>query len=365
MKTKMIVAGLHARPVRTAVTVLAVALEVLLILVVIGLTTGITNETARRTEGVGAEIMVQPADSSVILALSENSMPIAIGDRLRSLRGVKTVAPVQLKMSVQGGIEVIYGIDANFSEMTGGFLWHQGRMFNAPDEIVVDDLWAKAKSAKVGNTVELLNHNFKVTGIVEHGQGARVFISMDGLSALTGQKGRVGVFYVKVKDPDQVQAGIAEVEELLPGYTVRDVKDLESLMTSSNIPGLGAFINAVVIIALCVGILVIFLSMYTTITERTREIGILRSLGASKRFIIGLIFQETVMICILGVVVGTIASFLLQRILKDLFPTLFIEITGWWMVRAAIFALVSGIVGSFYPSLKAARQDPVDAFAYE
>ena len=64
------------------------------------------------------------------------------------------------------------------------------------------------------------------------------------------------------------------------------------------------------------------------------------------------------MICILGVVVGTISSFLLQRILKDLFPTLFIEITGWWMVRAAIFALVSGIVGSFYPSLKAARQDP-------
>ena len=59
--------------------------------------------------------------------------------------------------------------------------------------------------------------------------------------------------------------------------------------------------------------LVIFLSMYTTITERTREIGILRSLGGSKAFIVGLIFQESAAICLVGVVVGIGGSFLIAR----------------------------------------------------
>src|SRR5215472_4605934 len=111
MKRQMIISGLRARPVRTTVTILAVALEVVLILVIIGLTTGITQETAKRTEGVGAELMVQPSGSGVILALSENSMPLKIGDKLRELNGVKAVAPVMIKMNVEGGIETIFGID--------------------------------------------------------------------------------------------------------------------------------------------------------------------------------------------------------------------------------------------------------------
>jgi len=365
MKKQMIIAGLKARPVRSIVTIMAVSLEVILILVIIGLTNGITKETARRTEGVGAEIMVQPSGASAIIALAENSMPLAIGDKIKELAGVKAVAPVMIKLNIEGGIENIFGIDSHFTEVTGGFQWHDGNLFKSPDEIVVDDLWAASKPAKVGDTVELLNHKLKVVGIVEHGQGARIFMSMDEMSNLTGQMARAGTFFVKVNDPAQTKVIKAEIEQLLPGYTLRDVKDLETLLTSSNIPGLGIFINAVVSVALIIGVLVIFLSMYTTITERTREIGILRALGASKGFIVGLIFLETTAVCILGVIFGTGASFLIQRVLQAEFPTMMIEITRDWMLWAAIFAIISGIIGSFYPSIKAASQDPVEALAYE
>jgi putative ABC transport system permease protein len=365
MKKQMILAGLGARPVRTTVTILAVALEVVLILVIIGLTTGITQETAKRTEGVGAELMVQPSGSGVILALSENSMPLKIGDKLRELNGVKAVAPVMIKMNVEGGIETIFGIDEHFTDVTGGFSWHHGELFKGPDEIVVDDLWAKNRTAKVGDTALILNHPFKVVGIVEHGQLGRVFMSMDTMSNVTGQAPRAGAFFVKVKDLGQVDMVRAELDRLLPGYTIHNVRDWETILTSSNIPGLAAFINAVVFIALCIGVLVIFLSMYTSITERTREIGILRSLGASKAFIVGLIFQETTVVCIIGVVFGTGASFLIQRVLASLFPTLMIQINGEWVIKAAVSAILSGVIGSFYPSLKAASQDPVDALAYE
>jgi len=362
----MIIAGLKARPVRTTVSILAVALEVVLILIVVGLTTGIATETAKRTAGVGAEFMVQPPNSSMFLALTSNTMPVAIGDKIRELPTIKAVAPVQVLMNSQDGIEVVFGIGSDsFNSVTGGFNWHEGSMFKGQNEIVVDDLWARAKSATIGDTAELFNQKFKVTGIVEHGKGARVFTSMETTGALTGQIDKVGVFFVKLKNPDQIKMATDQLNQLLPGYTIRDVKELETLMSSTNIPGLSAFIKAVVVVALCIGVLVIFLSMYTTITERTREIGILRSLGASKAFIVSLIFQEVTLVCFLGVIFGIGASFLIERILEAVFPTLMVQITAEWIVKASIFAMLSGVIGSLYPSLKAAKQDPVEALAYE
>jgi putative ABC transport system permease protein len=337
-----------------------------LILVVVGLTTGIASETAKRTAGVGGEIMVQPPNSSMILALTNNTMPIKLGDEIQKLPTVQAVAPVQVLMNAEGGIEVVFGIDPkSFGAVSGGFSWHQGTMFKEPKEIVVDDLWANAKSVHVGDTVELLNQKFKVTGIVEHGKGARVFSSMADTGEMTGQVDKVGVFFVKLKGADQTAAAKEQLNRLLPGYTIRDMQDFETLMTSTNIPGLSAFIQAVVVVAVCIGVLVIFLSMYTTITERTREIGILRSLGASKPFIVSLIFQEATFVCVLGVMFGITFSFLIERILQSVFPTLIVEITAGWIVKAALFAVLSGIIGSLYPSLKAAKQDPVEALAYE
>ena len=365
MKKQMIISGLRARPVRTTVTILAVALEVVLILVIIGLTTGITQETARRTAGVGAELMVQPPGADLLLATSENSMPLSLGDKLREIPGVKAVAPVMLKLNIKGGIEILYGIDSHFTEVSGGFHWLEGGPSKSSNEIIVDDLWAKDHSARPGDKIKLLNTELTIAGIVDHGQGSRVFMSMDDLSTVLDQPARAGVFYVKVKEPEQVQGVKGEIEQVLKDYTVRDMKTLTSLYTSSNIPGLDYFINAVVAISLIIGILVIFLSMYTTITERTREIGILRAMGASKGFIVGLIFQETTVVCIIGVAFGTGVSFFIQRTLAAAFPTLMIEITRDWIVRAAVFAVLSGVIGSFYPSLKAASQDPVEALAYE
>jgi putative ABC transport system permease protein len=366
MNRGMIVAGLKARPVRTTVSILAVALEVVLILVVVGLTTGIANETARRTAGVGAEVLVQPANSSLFLALNSNTMPFSIGDEIAKLPTVKAVAPIQVLVNSHDGVEVIFGIDIDsFNAVSNGFTWHQGGMFKKENEIVVDDLWAKSRHVGVGHEVELLGQKYTVSGIVEHGKGARVFMPLDAVKELTGQANKASLFYVKLKDPEGTKEAIAQINERLPGYTVRDVKELESLMMSSNIPGLSAFINAVVFIALCIGVLVIFLSMYTTITERTREIGILRSMGASKAFIVALIFQESTFVCAIGVIFGIGLSLVVGRLLEGVFPTLIVEITPMWVLKASLFAVLSGIIGSFYPSLKAAAQDPVEALAYE
>src|SRR3989441_682153 len=366
MNKQMIIAGLKARPVRTTVSLLAVALEVVLILVVVGLTSGISDETGRRTEGVGADILLQPPNSSLFLALSNTTMPIVLRERLRELPGIKAISPVQTLVNSSAGLEIIYGIEPDtFDAVSNGFIWHKGRLFNTPDEVVVDDIYAKSKNVSVGDTVELVNHKFKVSGIVEHGKGARLFVSLKTAQEMTGQIGKASLFFIKLEDPDRVENSIAEIKRLLEGYGVIPLREYARLMMSNSMPALDAFISSVVFIALCIGVLVIFLSMYTTITERTREIGILRSLGASKKFIVTLIFQESAAVCCVGALIGIGSSFVIAKTITAVFPTLTILITADWIGRAAVFAVLSGIIGSLYPSLKAAKQDPVEALAYE
>jgi len=146
---------------------------------------------------------------------------------------------------------------------------------------------------------------------------------------------------------------------------VRPLKDFLSLMTSSNLPGLSAFISVMIGIAVAVGFLVIFLSMYTTIIERTREIGVLKSLGASKGYIVQIILSETALLCLGGIAGGVGLSYLMRSMLIKMFPSMTILITPGWIFRAAIIAIVGGLFGACYPAWLASRRDPVEALAYE
>jgi putative ABC transport system permease protein len=118
-------------------------------------------------------------------------------------------------------------------------------------------------------------------------------------------------------------------------------------------------------IAVVIGFLVIFLSMYTTIIERTREIGVLKSLGASKGYIVRIVLSETTLLCIGGAVAGVGLSYLMSAIFIKLFPTLTILITPLWVLRAGLIAIVGGLLGAAYPAWMASRKDPVEALAYE
>src|SRR5262245_25593806 len=143
MKGRMIVSGLVARPVRTFVSMAAVSLEVVLILIIVGLTNGITNETGRRTEGVGADIMFKPPNSSLLLAFSNATLPLSLGDKIREVDGVAAVAPVQIQVNSSSGLEVVYGIaPETFDRITGGFEWRKGGSFTGPTDVIVDDIYA-------------------------------------------------------------------------------------------------------------------------------------------------------------------------------------------------------------------------------
>jgi putative ABC transport system permease protein len=367
MNTQIILASLKARPVRTVVAVLAVVLEVTLILLLVGLTTGSLNETGQRVAGVGADIIFQSENASYMLAMSSATMPIKTAEILAGVEGVAAVAPVVTTVNPGGGFNIIYGIDpVSFDAVSGGFTYQQGGPFKQKYEALVDDWYANAEMVTPGSEITLKNQKFTVSGIVDNGKGARIFIPIQTAQEMEGREGKASLFYIKAWDKAAVPAVIQRLKSgRFEGNQVTDVDEFAALLMASYTGLLDTVFNVIVFIGLSIGVLVIFLSMYTTITERTREIGILRSLGGSKGFIVALILQEAVLLCAVGVVVGTGASFLLARLIKYMFPMVVIMITNKWLIQAAVFALLSGVIGSLYPAIKAAAKDPVEALAYE
>jgi putative ABC transport system permease protein len=366
MMGELVMRNLLHRPLRTIVGVMAVAVEVALVVLIVGLTSGLLTETAKRIEGIGADIMVQPPAASIFLGFSGSPMPTKIGERLAQLKYVLSVAPALLQFNSSGGVEVVYGIDPeSFRAVSGGFVFLKGRDMEGPDDLLVDDWAAKAKNLKVGTTYNLLNHDWNVVGIVEHGKGARLFVPITTLQDLVGARDKASIFLLKCTRPEHTDDVMAEIRSVLPAYTVRPLKDFLSLMTSTNIPGLQTFIHAMIALAISVGLLVIFLTMYTTVIERTRDIGVLKSLGANRAFIVRALLTESAMLCVFGIVAGIGLSYAARAAFLAGFPTLSILITPEWVLRAGAIAMAGAMVGASYPAWVASRKDPVSSLLYD
>jgi putative ABC transport system permease protein len=366
MMNQFVFRNLFHRPVRTLIGVLAIAVEVMLVVIIVGLTSGMLQETAKRIEGIGADVMVQAPSAQMFLVMSGSPMPIKIADRLKEQKYVQYVTPAFLQFNTSGGVETVWGIDpSSFRDVSNGFVFHAGRDLQDADDILVDDWAAKAKKLKIGDTYNLLNHDWHVVGIIEHGKGGRLFVPIHTLQDLVGARDKATIFLIKCTRPEHTDDVIAETKQLLPNYPVRPVKEFMTLMTSTNIPALQTFINSMIALAVSVGLLVIFLTMYTTVLERTRDIGVLKSLGASKLLIVRALLTETALLCLLGIAAGVGLSYLVRAGFVAAFPTLPILITSGWIARAGLIALVGAMVGASYPAWVASRKDAVQALSYD
>jgi putative ABC transport system permease protein len=365
---KMIVSNLVHRPIRSLISIVAIAVEVTLILLIVGLSVGILEDAKQRTVGIGADVIVQPPGSSFLAGITGAPVSIKVANVIAKLPHVTMVSPVIWQLSTAGTVEVIYGIDLKSFEALGGpFNYLSGGPFQGPNDVLVDDYFATSKGVRAGDTIEILNHPFRVAGIVEHGKGARKFLPIATLQSLIGAQGKASVFYVKVDAPKNADLVASEVRAV-PGmekYAVRSMREYLSMMTTANLPGLSSFINVVIAVSVIIGFIVIFQAMYTAVMERTREIGILKSLGASKLYIVNVILRETLLLALVGIALGIVISFAARQGIVTRIPTLRVLVTGEWIVRATIIALVGAVLGAIYPAYKAAQKDPIDALAYE
>ncbi len=365
---KLIVGNLLHRPVRTFITMLAVAIEVVMILCVVGIMLGQLAGSRERTSGIGADIIVRPPNASFLQGIGGAPVPAKIAEVLGKLPHVAVASPVITDLSTVGSIETIWGIDYPSYNALKPFVFLSGRPFEGSHEAIVDDYFARSdRGHHVGEIIQIQGNPFRISGIVEHGKGGRKFIPIRTLGALLGNANNASLFYLR-SDNRANQGAIAQEIHATPGLQQYQVQTLDawmSMMTPENLPGFTPALDSIIGIATVVGFLVVFQSMYAAVSERTREIGILKSLGASRGYIVRSVLRETALLTVAGILLGIACTALTKFGLSERFPTLPFIISWQWQLGGVAIAFFGALLGAIYPALKAASKDPIDALAYE
>ena len=366
---KLIFGNLIHRPLRSAISAFAVAIEVIMILSVVAIFYGILNGSRMQTTGIGMDMIVQPGAATALMMTSSASADVRIAKILGELPHVQVVAPVNIKFTLGSSPENIYGIDFQSYNALRPFVFLSGGPFKGNYDLIIDDLQASSgKGLKVGDPVKVLNHTFTVCGIVEHGKGARKYIRLDTMDALDNNPGKASLFYLRTEEQPKFQDDVRReilATDGLQDWSVQTSQEFLSMLTPEHMPGFNIALNVVISIATIIGFLVIFQTMYTAVLERTREIGILKSMGAGRLVIVSVVLRETMLLAIVGTGLGVVATYALRAALHSRIPTMSFLVTGAWVANAVAIALGGALLGALYPALKAARKDPIDALSYE
>lgn len=366
---KLMLRQLMHHPMRMLLSMIMIGVALLLGLVIKGLATGVMREKIRRTEGIGADLMIQPPHSSYILGLGENVMPDALAEKIGEINGVEAATPAATNVSFTNRLEAIFGIDLpTFNRVTGGFQYLQGGPFSGPYTALVDDVYVKTHHVHLGSTLNILDHHFTVSGVVGHGKGARVFVPLKTLQSLLSP-GKCAVIFVKVTPG--VKDGVVE-ERLrdfaggaLKDYQITRMSDLATLINASSFLGLEQFLMVIVVFAGVINFLVIFLALYVQVLGQTRELGILRALGASRHYMLRLFLGEACLLCLFGGGLSLVLYFVTKAIILSIYPALNFLLPVQSVIRVAVIALAGAVLGGAYPAYRASASEPITALAYE
>jgi ABC-type lipoprotein release transport system permease subunit len=366
----------------------------------LGLSHGTLNEVADRMESVPAELLVLPRGESAIYmaggAFGEGHERLIAETRVNGERVVERVIPVLWQADSLGGQKQrIYGIDRDdIGAVFGTRTLVAGRMYDeqgvfkravaeragpkgaydtdamAADvlrhglELVIDERLARVGGFSVGDEVQALGRTFRIVGIVEGGVVGRVFAPIQVLRHIaTSGIRRSTMFFVRLKDGAAPEA-VAERIEREIGAQVVEKQTYRDLLYES-FSQVYVYINIASGLALAVCFIFILLTMYTLVLERTREIGVLRSLGATRWYIVRLAMSEAVLLCTAGTVVGMGLAYVTKQVLERTLPLQTVDLQWRWFVLALLVGVVGGAASSIYPGYRAARLDPAVALSYE
>lgn len=364
----LIASNLTHHPGRTIASVIGVAIGVVLVVLTVGLVRGSLRERGQRDANIGVEIMVSGQGQGLSITSADLALPVTLADEIKQIPGVAIVTPIGQNLELKGdrglGIRQIDGIDfASFAAASHLRIIEGAVLPVSGDVAIIDFKYAADKKLKLGDKIDGLDRQFTVVGIYEPESGARIKIPLATMQHALGAEGKCSMVYVKCQDSSEQEKVARQILERFPDKRIIFTRDLPELY-STGYATFNVFLNVIAGLATVISLLVILLTMYTTVTERTRQIGILKSLGASKQFIAGVFVKEALLISLIGVASGLCIALIARYFLVNFLDWKILIDTGY-VLYAAMAGLTSGALGALYPALRAARQDPVEALSYE
>lgn len=364
----LVVSNMMHRPARTLVSVVGIGIGILLIIFTVGLANGTIRERASRESAVGAEIMFRAPGSIGLSGSDALRLPVEMAREVETVEGVARVVPIATNSvsSKEGltGSRFVDGIPFDAYAEVAGLKIVSGRKFeDGKDEMMADTAWFQNRKLNVGDKFSIYDRDFEIVGIYEPSAGARVKIPLSTMQTQLGSEGRSSAFLVKIKEGYTPQQVGDALNAKFPDNQIILTSELEELYMQ-GFPALNVFLDVVIGVAGAISALIILLTMYTTVTERTRQIGVLKSLGMSNTGIAISIVKEAILLSIAGVIFGLISTYLLKLVLAK-WTTLNVAIDPQIVATIVVVGMLSGVIGALYPGLRAARLDAVEALNYD
>ncbi|MBN1400813.1 MAG: ABC transporter permease [Anaerolineae bacterium] len=368
----MIFKNLFRRKGRTLLTLIGISIGVTAIIALGAMAQGLKSGFAALTRGSQADLVLSQVDSMSALM---SSVDETVADQVRALPGVADVDGMLYTNALidDWNYLLVFGYDPDgfaidhFRIVEGQALAEARGVRGKP--MIVGRQAAESMSLQTGDALRITGSAFRIVGIYETGSGledSAVVVSLQEAQTLTLQPHRVSVLYVKLDDVDQVDRVQARIERRFPDLAVATSAGFASQEQIFEL--LDVMAMAIAGLAVVIGGITMTNTLFMSVFERTREIGVLRSVGWRRRQVMGLILGEATILALLGGLVGSTMGVLAvvgvshSRSVLGVFGS---QLTPDLFGRALVTVLVLGLVGGAYPAWWASRLRPVEALQYE
>ena len=370
----MIFKNLLRRKGRTILTILSIAIGVAAIVALGALADGVQAGYDSFLTGSKADLVIsQPEAMDVSLSIIDES----IGREMAVMPEIAEISPM-IQSFVQTE-DVPYFFVFGYPEdsfVLGRFTIIEGVGLDSREAqraqgkpLILGASAAEVMEKKVGDTLRLTESVFRIVGIYETGkdlEDSGAVLALDGAQELLGMQHKVSLFYVQLKDPSMSTRLEERVARLWDDVSISSTESYADKQLMSNY--MQGFAWSIAGLAIVIGGIGMMNSQLMAVMERTREIGVLRSVGWNKRRILRMILGESLLVGILGGLLGIVLGWLMLVGASDalsFFGASADNIRPAILIQAGITVLVLGFVGGAYPSWKASRMQPVEALRYE
>jgi ABC-type antimicrobial peptide transport system permease subunit len=359
--------NLLRRPTRTLVTSLGVAVGVGFIVSLLAITASFTVGFTQMASAGQSDLVAEQANVS---DMSLSAIDDRVADRIRTHPEVREVSRMLIGVATAPGQEFLFLVGIDPRE---GYIRHyrvrEGRLIERPNEIMLGRTLADGIDKPLGETLHIGGTSYRVVGIYENGvsyEDSGAVVLLKEAQAILDRRHESSLLSIGLHDPARATVIAQALEAAYPEVIVSQAADLTDRM--QDFATVDAVVNALVLLTVIVGGIVMTNAMLMSVFERTQEVGLLRALGWRRRGVLVMVLTESLVLgglsCVFGILFGMLLNYLftLTPMMGDYLAPVY---TPKVFLQVLILALGLGALGGMYPAWRAANLQPIEALRYE